>query len=107
MSKILYIVRATCRDAAQREVYQNWLVPHHTEGMMKFGATSVRVALFEIADGASGPAIEAHYTYDSREAFDTYVREHAPAMRGDSAKHFPPDCGIVFERRLGEFVEER
>lgn len=105
MSQILYIVRATCRDAAQRETYRAWLVPHHTDGMLRYDATSVRVTLFDLAEDGTA-ALEAHYTYPSREAFETYVREHAPAMRGDSAKHFPPDCGIIFERRLGELCLE-
>ncbi len=102
MKKVFYSVRATCRDEAQRAAYLAWLVPHHTEAMIAHGALTATVCSLETGDPAAGPAVEAHYTYPSREAFDAYVRDHAPKLRGDSQKHFPPDCGITFERRLGE-----
>lgn len=105
MPAFLYIVRAVCRDLAQREQYRAWLVPHHVELLRQHGASAVHVSLHEAADeGSSGPAIEAHYTFPSREAFEAYVREHAPALRADSVKHFPPGCGIEFERRMGTLI---
>jgi hypothetical protein len=44
--------------------------------------------------------------FPSRKAFDTYLRDHAPALRADSLKHFPPESGITFERQVAEIATE-
>jgi hypothetical protein len=106
MPQILYTVRAACRDAQQRGRYLAWLSPNHVMELMKAGATSVRIVLPDQANPADRAVVETQYTFPSRKAFDEYVREHAPALRADSLKHFPPDSGITYERQVAEIAAE-
>lgn len=88
---------------------------------MKGGATSARIILpdrinnpvrgepVESADRAndSEPAmVETQYVFPSRKAYDTYVRDHAPALRADGLKHFPPESGVTYERQVAEIAAE-
>jgi hypothetical protein len=118
MPQILYTVRASCRDAQQRGRYLAWLSPNHVMELMKAGATGVRIVL-PLPDDRSGqtPAgqqagtvdravVETQYSFPSRKAYDDYIRLHAPALRADGLKHFPPDCGITYERQVAEIAAE-
>lgn len=125
MPAILYTVRAACKDVQQRGRYLSWLSPNHILEVMKGGATAARIVL-PLPDDRSGqtpagqqagtagpprnnsaPAIvETQYTFPSRKAFDDYVRLHAPALRADELKHFPPDSGITYERQVAEIAAE-
>jgi hypothetical protein len=44
--------------------------------------------------------------FPSRKAFDTYLHDHAPALRADGQKHFPPESGITYERQVAEIAAE-
>lgn len=107
MPAILYTVRAACKDIQQRGRYLAWLSPNHVVEVMKGGATGVRIVLPDRPELAEGPAIaETQYVFPSRKAFDDYVRLHAPALRADGLKHFPPDSGITYERQVAEIAAE-
>jgi hypothetical protein len=120
MPAILYTVRALCRDVPQRGRYLAWLSPNHVIELMKGGATAARIVL-PLPDDRSGqtpagqqagtvpPAsaiVETHYTFPSRKAFDDYLRLHAPALRADGLKHFPPESGVTYERQVAEIAAE-
>ena len=71
-------------------------------------ATGARIVL-PVPDDRSGQTravVETQYTFPSRKAFDDYVRLHAPALRADGLKHFPPDSGITYERQVAEIAAE-
>jgi hypothetical protein len=34
------------------------------------------------------------------------VRHHAPALRADGLKHFPPESGVTTERQVAEIAAE-
>jgi hypothetical protein len=106
MPQILYTVRASCRDEQQRGRYLAWLSPNHVMELVKAGATSVRIVLPDRAGDTNRAVVETHYTFSSRKAFDEYVRDHAPALRADGLKHFPPDSGITYERQVAEIAAE-
>ena len=125
MPAILYTVRATCVSLQQRGRFLSWLSPNHIAGVLKGGATSARIIL-PLPDDRSGqtpagqqagtaptapsdtaPAIvETQYVFPSRKAFDDYIRDHAPALRADGLKHFPPESGITYERQTAEIAAE-
>jgi Domain of unknown function (DUF4286) len=125
MPAILYTVRTTCPNIQARGRFLAWLSPNHIMEVMKGGATGARIIL-PLPDDRSGqtppgqqagtarpphndnaPAIvETQYTFPSRKAFDDYVRDHAPALRADGLKHFPPDSGITSERQVAEIAAE-
>jgi len=106
MPTILYTVRATCRDVQQRGRFLAWLSPNHLLQVKTGGATAVRVVLLDRADASAPAVVETQYAFPSRKAFDTYRRDHAPALREDALKHFPPESGVRFERQVAEIAIE-
>ena len=129
MPSILYTVRTTCPNIQVRGRFLAWLSPNHIIEVMKGGATAARIVLpdrinnpvrgepargepvepVESTDRASDtvPAlVETQYVFPSRKVFDTYIRDHAPVLRADGLKHFPPDSGITYERQIAEIAAE-
>jgi hypothetical protein len=114
MPQILYTVRATCPSVQVRGRYLSWLVPDHLLAVQAAGAANARVVLpgvtIDISQAlslAEGPAIvEVQYVFPSRKVFETYLRDHAPALRADGLKYFPPDSGITYERQVAEIAAE-
>ncbi len=106
MPAILYTVRATCRDVPQRGRFLAWLVPSHLLQVKAGGAQGVRVVLPDRASETAPAVVETQYGFPSRKAFDTYMRDHAPALRADTQKHFPPESGVAFERQVAEIATE-
>ena len=106
MPKILYTVRATLPTVPQRGRFLSWLVPNHVLAVKAGGAEGVRVVLPDRANEGAPAVVETQYVFPSRKAFDTYVRDHAPAMRADALKHFPSESGVTFERQVAEIASE-
>ena len=106
MPKLLYTVRAICRDVPQRGRFLSWLVPDHVLAVLAGGAESVRVVLPDRANDTAPAVVETQYAFPSRKAFDTYVRDYAPALRADGLKHFPPESGVTYERQVAEVAAE-
>ena len=115
MPTILYTVRATCPSLQVRGRFLAWLSPNHIMEVMKGGATGARIVLPD-RESDSAPAsperveraavVETQYVFPSRKAFDTYVRDHAPALRADGLKHFPPESGVTYTRQVAEIATE-
>ncbi len=106
MPEILYTVRATCKDVQQRGRFLSWLTPDHVLAVKAGGATAVRIVLPERGNEAATAVAETQYVFPSRKAFDNYLRDHAPALRADAMKHFPPESGVTFERQVAEIATE-
>jgi len=106
MPALLYTVRVTCPSLPVRGRFLAWLAPNHLLQVKAGGATTARVVLPDRADESAPALVETHYTFRSRKALDTYLRDHAPALRADALKHFPPDSGITFERQIAEIACE-
>lgn len=106
MPKILYTVRAILPTLQLQSRFMAWLVPDHAMALKAGGAEAVRAVLPD-RTGDTGPFIvEAQYTFPSRQAFDDYVKIHAPALRADNVKNFPPELGIRMERQIAEIAAE-
>ena len=106
MPAILYTVRANCVSLQQRGRYLAWLSPNHIMQVMVGGATATRIVLPDRAGDHAPAVVETQYVFPSRKAFDDYVRDHAPALRADGLKHFPPESGITYERQVAEIAAE-
>ncbi|MDP2138194.1 MAG: DUF4286 family protein [Candidatus Didemnitutus sp.] len=106
MPALLYTVRATCQDIQQRGRFLSWLTPSHVTEVMQGGATSVRIVLPDRVGDTAPAVVETQYVFPSRKAFATYERDHAPALRADGLKHFPPESGITFARQVAEIATE-
>lgn len=103
MARILYMVTATLPDEPTAQEYVAWLEDGHVDRVIDGGAHSGMIVRLEGAPGER-PRVETHYVFSTRELFDGYVRQHAPALRAEGLKKFPAERGIVFERRVGEIV---
>jgi hypothetical protein len=106
MPKILYTVRAVLPTLHLQSRFLAWLVPDHIAAVKAGGAEAVRVVLPDRAAENAPAVVETQYTFPSRKAFDAYVQFHAPALRADNMKHFPPETGIKMERQIAEIAAE-
>lgn len=106
MPSILYTVRATCPSLQVRGRFLSWLSPNHVAEVMKGGATAVRIVLPDRDSDTAPAVVETQYVFLSRKALDTYLRDHAPALRADGLKHFPPESGVTFARQVAEIAAE-
>lgn len=106
MPVIVYTVRATCRDVLQRGRFLSWLAPDHLLQVKAGGATSIRVILPEREHDSAPAVVETHYVFPSRKVFDAYLRDHAPALRADALRQFPPESGVTFTRQVAELAWE-
>ena len=106
MPTILYTVRATCPSIQVRGRFLSWLTPSHVLEVMAGGATAVRIVLPDRESDSAPAVVETQYVFPSRKAFDTYVRDHAPALRADGLKHFPAESGVTYTRQVAEIATE-
>jgi len=106
MPKILYTVRATLPTIQLRGRFLAWLVPDHILAVKAGGAERVRVVLPDRAAENAPATVETQYEFPSRKAFETYLRDHAPGLRADGLRHFPPETGIGYERQVAEVAAE-
>lgn len=106
MPTILYTVRASCPNLQIRGRFLSWLTPNHVAEVMKGGASAVRIVLPDREGEAAAAVVETQYVFPSRKALETYLRDHAPALRADGLKHFPPESGVTFSRQIAEVATE-
>jgi hypothetical protein len=111
MTSIAYTVRATFRDEATAREWIAWLEDGHVDAVIAGGAHSAMIVRLESDPAGSGgaghagpPRVEVRYVFSTREVFDRYVREHAPGLRADGMKRFPPERGVTFERTIGAIL---
>lgn len=106
MPTIIYTVRVSCPDLQTRGRFLAWLAPGHIEQVKAGGATAARVILPDRENDSAPALVETQYVFPSRAAYDGYVRNHAPAMRADAQKHFPPESGVTIARQVAELATE-
>ena|SRR5438045_9445503 len=82
---IVYEVRLEV-DAGVAERYRAWLVPHIHEILAIPGFTGAE--LFQEDDDAAHVVFTVRYHLDSRDALETYLRDHAPRLRADGEARF-------------------
>ena len=98
---IAYTVTATFPDEATALDYIEWLRNGHLAGVLDGGARSA--AVVRQSDPPDPITVETRYTFACRSDLDRYVRERAPKLRAEGLARFPPERGIRFHRRVGEF----
>jgi hypothetical protein len=97
-----YTVVCTFDDARVAEEWITWLRDEHLAEVCAAGAMDAEVIR---CDGLAGHArCEVRYHFASREAFEAYQRDHAPRLRAEGLKRFPPERGLKYERTTGEVV---
>jgi hypothetical protein len=101
MSATAYTVVATFPSTTIRDEYIAWLQHGHLDEVIRGGAEAASIVVID--DPQSPIRVETRYTFRTRDAFDRYVQHHAPRLRAEGLKLFPPDRGVTFARTLGTF----
>lgn len=104
MTRVCYMVIATLPSAAVAEEYVAWLEDGHVDSVVDGGAHSAMIVRLEPNGPSEAPKVMTQYVFSTREMFDRYVREFAPALRAEGLKRFGPDRGVKMERLLGTIV---
>ena len=100
----IYAVIATLPDEETARAYRDWLTDGHVQAVLEGGATAAAVTRLH-HDPGDPPRIESRYVFASREAFEAYERDHAPALRADGAQRFGSRPGVSFARWTGDLVQ--
>lgn len=99
---ICYTVRCEFTgDAAVASEWVAWLRDEHLRDVLNAGAMNATLVRMH----AANPVYEVRYVFPSREAFETYDRDRAPALRDEGLSRFPLDRGLRYQRTVGDVVE--
>ena len=102
MSAIAYTVAATFPTPDLAREYVEWLEDGHIDAVVRGGAHSAMIV--RLTDPATPIRVEVRYIFSNRDVLDAYLAQHAPALRAQGLKRFPPERGVRFERTLGDVV---
>lgn len=99
---IAYTVSCTFNDKAVAEEWIAWLREEH---LAEVCAAAPGILDAEVIRCDGTPVrCEVRYHFASRQAFALYEKNHAPRLRAEGLKRFPPERGLKYERTLGEVV---
>jgi dipeptidase E len=99
LAEVAYTVTASFRDAATAQEWLRWLRGGHIAEVLAGGATLAEI----VAVDGDELAYEIRYRFSSAEAFARYEREHAPRLRAEGLRLFPPERGVTYRRSTGFF----
>lgn len=95
----VYTVTGAFSDPAVASEWVEWLRDEHIAAVIAAGALGADVIRLDDRPNA----FEARYRFASRAAFEAYVSEHAPRLRAEGARRFPPAV-VAYTRAVGEVV---
>jgi hypothetical protein len=97
-TQVAYTVHVSFSDAGVADEWLRWLFPDHIRAVLAAGAADAEVVEVD------GPqrTFEVRYHFASREALARYEQGHAPRLRAEGLKLFPPERGITYRRTTGE-----
>src|SRR5262245_12859878 len=101
MARIAYTVTVTFDVPDLAEAWLRWLRQGHIAEVLAGGATDAEI----VALDGPGTAFEVRYHFPSREAFTRYEAEHAPRLRAEGLRLFPPERGVTYRRGVGEVTD--
>lgn len=104
MSTISYTVTCTISDRQVADRWLAWLADGHLEDVCRAGASSAQVFRMDVEKGSAESRYEVRYIFASREAFESYERDHAPRLREEGLSLFPLHLGLAYQRTVGETV---
>ena len=93
-----YTVRCEFDDPAVAQRWLAWMEREHLADVCAAGALRAEVVKFD----GQPTCCEARYLFASRAAFQAYERDHAPRLRAEGLKRFPPELGLRYSRTTGE-----
>lgn len=99
MSRIVYTLTCTVPPAKEAE-WLAWLRGGHMQEVIAGGASSAEIIRIDSTPGI----FEIRYIFPDRRTYDSYIRDHAPRLRADGLRRFPPEDGISYSRSAGEII---
>ena len=100
MARVFYEVNAAIVDPKITDAWVNWILSEHIADVVAAGALRGRLVRVE----GGGLEFSVQYEFADRPTFDTYVARHAPRLRDEGIKRFPP-AQVTYSRRIGEFLD--
>lgn len=101
MNSFRYVVGVTLPNTDLAERWLDWLRNGHIAEVIAGGATEATIYRVDGTDHS----FEIVYAFPTREAFVHYERDHAPRLREEGRRLFPPEQGVVYRRSTAEFIE--
>jgi hypothetical protein len=106
-----YVVRTVIEDPRVFDGFVAWLRDSHVGDVCMAGARDADLLVMDSPPGEPF-VVEAHYRFVSREAFETYEREHAPRLRALGLAELArlgvePGRGVQFHRATGKALAWR
>lgn len=98
------MVIATLPTPNLADEYVRWLEGGHVDAVINGGAHSAMIVRLEPDRPGESPRVMTQYIFATRESFDQYVERHAPALRADGVRQFPPERGITMQRFVGRIA---
>jgi hypothetical protein len=101
LEPIIYSVTATISDPLLAREYTAWLAGGHIQDVVRAGALSGELLEFD-DDGSGCVRVQARYVFVNPDAFEAYVRDHAPRLRGEGLAKFGSRTEISFARTVAK-----
>jgi len=98
---IAYTVTIEFDDPRVGEAWLGWLRGQHVRDVCTAGAIGAEIVQLD----GTPMRLEVRYLFASRDAFETYEREHAPRLCREGLARIPPEGGVRMTRTLGEIVQ--
>lgn len=98
MAAIFYEVIATARDDTTASEWLDWTRSSHLADVVSAGAKCGRVVRLD----EPARTFAAQYEFESREAFERYLQEHAPRLRAEGIERFGDR--VTYSRRAGVII---
>ncbi len=93
--KFAYTVNAEFDSPEVCTEWLEWLLNGHLADVVKAGALAAEAVQW------TPLRAEARYTFADAAAFETYEQQHAPPLRAEGLKKFPPSRGVRMSRSTG------
>lgn len=100
-----YTVTCTFDDSAVAQEWIAWLRDEHLRDVCDAGALDAEVVRMD-GEHDGKTIAQVRYHFADRNSFARYERDHAPRLREDGLKRFPPDRGLTYSRSTGEVVAQ-
>lgn len=102
-SLIAYTVICQIQNPSRAEQWVRWLEEEHIQDVLNAGAA--KAELVQMLSRPHEPLqFEVRYQFATQEAYETYIKDHAPALREEGLKRFPVEDGFTYSRTVGKII---
>lgn len=105
MPRIAYTVKCQIRNPDLAEKWLEWMKNEHIADVLAAGANDAELIKLESLIDPSVSCFEVRYHFENKDAYDAYLKNHAPTLRQKGMDKFPVDEGLVYSRTAGECLE--